>query len=402
MAIEYHSAVFDGQSTQTPEINKFLEKQWRLPKFAPDIKLKYHRDYMDARGSGLGYALRWLGTQINIVDPVITRAFPSYVQSLVRGLIHIYRSPKAGFMQRQWNKAANVMDDSRAEEFLKNSSRAGATSHRAFADHFRLGLYEPEIGSIKIKKHGLAGYHISEARSIRFVADVPYDLVLFVGCGADHVAPYRPPEDNVVARGLVKSGSSSVTLAPISSERYISTANLRWFKIGLYLPDKGAHMMMEPATRDYYMRITGRAHGGYNADEDIYWHLSGWERALEAAKIPAWFIKKSLPAVGKKLITLATGADTSSDAASVDKRWRHDQQMKEDGAGDKEADYATYAKAVWNGETGKFNRKSIVPPNYCFVKFNCLLYVRVVVVNPPDLPEFKPARWKEARSFKQA
>ncbi len=400
MPIEVHSDTFDGQSTQGPEIKKFLGRRWRFPYFSEDAKWKYHRGYMDAKGSGIGYALRWLGTQISIGEPTILREFPSYPQSVVHGLIHVYRSPHAGFMQRQWNKAANVLDDSRAEEFLRNSRRAGATGHRAFAEWFRLGIYEPSINTVKIKSHGLAGYHLNSARAIRFVADVPYDLVLFVGCRPEEPAPDRPPEDNVIARGLVNG--DGVTLAPVSEDRYISTAKLRWFKVGLYVPDAIARMMMDPATLKYYLRITGRAYGeeNYNQDEDIYWHLSGWERALEAAKIPMWVVKKGVPTVAKKLVGAVTGVDTASDVKASDKRWRQDEQMRGDGAGDSEAGLSTYSSAVWNGTSKHFNRKSIVPPNYCFVKFNCLLYLRVVVVNPPDAPEFKAARFKEAKSFR--
>lgn len=400
MPIEVHSDSFDGQSTQGPEIKKFLGRRWRFPFFCEDAKWKYHRGYMTAKGSGIGHALQWLGNQVSITDPVIKRTFPSYLQSVIHGLIHKYRAPNAGFMQRQWNKAANVLDDSRAEEFLRNSRRSGATTHRAFAEWFRLGIYEPSITTVKIKNHGLAGYHINSARAIRFVADVPYDLVLFMGVNPVEDAPDRPPEDNVIARGLVNG--DGVTLAPISEDRYISTAKLRWFKVGLYVPDKIARMMMEPATLKYYMQITGRAYGeeNYNEKDDIYWHLSGWERALEAAKIPMWAVKQGIPAVAKKAAGALTGLDSSADVRASDKRWRQDEQMRRDGAGDSEAGLGTYASAVWNGTTKHFNRKSIVPPNYCFVKFNCLLYLRLVAVNPPDLPEFKAARFKEAKSFK--
>ncbi|HEY1791002.1 MAG TPA: hypothetical protein VGJ73_22830, partial [Verrucomicrobiae bacterium] len=303
------SNTFDGQSTQTPAINNFLDAQWRLPIFSK--QWKYHRGYADAAGNGFAYARNWLGTKVGVTDPVITHEIPSYVQSVIRGLIHLYRSPTAGFMTRQWNKAANTRDDGRAEGFLWNSMCAGATRDRGFANWFRLGLYEPDRRNITIKKHGLDSFHISEARSIRFVADVPYQLVVFVG--RDQPGKARPPE--AIAYGLVKpdGGFAPVPAANKNRPYDMASAEHRWFKVGLYVPDGIALPMMNDRTRDFYMKITGRARGegSYNPNEDIYWHLPGWERALEALKIPGWAVKKlvlkAVPGAVTKGIGLVAG-----------------------------------------------------------------------------------------------
>ncbi len=386
MTNEILSNVFDGQSTQAPEINNFLGNQWRLPFFAKDLKLKYHRGYMDASGNGLTYARHWLGTKIGVTDPVITHEIPDYAQSVVRGLIHIYRSPKAGFMTRQWNKAANARDDGRAEGFLWTSMRRGATRARGFASWFRLGLYEPKRTTLTIRKHGLGGLHISEARSIRFFSDVPHQLVLFVGRDPRSGDLARPPE--VIAHGLVKP-DGGFDLAPRPGLTYTTPSRVRWFKIGLYVPDPEAHSMMDNETKNFYMRITGRAggEGNYNPNEDIYWHLPGWERALEAAKIPGWALKKlalkAVPGAVTKGVGLLAGTTIPMDKPmGPNQNWRHEKAMQDDGAGNTEAGPATYARAVWYGESHDFNRKSIVPPNYCFVKFNSLLSVKVVVMTP--------------------
>ena len=66
MADETFSEAFDGQSTQTPEINNFLGAQWRLPVFSDDAQWKYHRGYMDAAGNGFTYARNWIATKISI------------------------------------------------------------------------------------------------------------------------------------------------------------------------------------------------------------------------------------------------------------------------------------------------------------------------------------------------
>jgi hypothetical protein len=386
MANEILSNAFDGQSTQTPEINNFLGAQWRLPFFAADMQWKYHRGYMDASGNGFTYARNWLGTKIGVTNPVITHEIPDYVQSVVRGLIHLYRSPKASLLKRGWNAAANARDDGRAEGFLWTSMRKGATRERGFANWFRLGMYEPKRATLTIKKHGLGGLHISDARSIRFYTDVPYDLVLFVGQDPKPGAKATPPQ--VIAHGLVKP-DGGFDLAPRPGLTYLTPAKVRWFKTGLYVPDPEAHSIMDHDTKSFYMRITGRARGegNYDPNQDIYWNLPGWERALEALKIPGWAVKKlalkAVPGTITKGVGLLTGTTIPMDKPmGPGQNWRHEKAMQDDGAGDTEAGPATYARAVWYGQAHDFNRKSIVPPNFCFVKFNCLLSVKVVVMAP--------------------
>ena len=382
MANEILSSAFDGQSTQAPEINDFLGRLYRVPFFSAHLRWKYHRGYMDAAGNGFTYARNWLGTKIGVTNPVITHEIPDFAQSVVRGLIHMYRSPKAGLMKRAWNSAANARDDGRADGFLWTSMCKGATRTRGFANWFRLGLYEPDRKTLIIKKHGLGGIHLSEARSIRFFSDVPYQLVLFVG-RPGHAS--GPPE--VIAHGLVKP-DGGFDMAPRPGLTY-NSSKVRWFKIGLYVPDPEAHSMMDNETKNFYMRITGRARGegSYSPDEDIYWHLPGWERALEAAKIPGWAVKKlalkAVPGAITKGISLATGTTIPVDKPmGPGMNWRQEVAMQGNGAGDTEAGPATYARAVWHGEARDFNRKSIVPPNYCFVKFNALLSVKVVLMTP--------------------
>src|SRR5215469_5284237 len=310
MGTKNPTAAFDGQSTQGPEISNFLDATWRLPYFAAELDWKYNRRYLHASGYGVGYALRYIGTKINFVNPVITQEIPPNVQSLIRGLIHIYRAPNAGFLTRQWNKAANAWDDERAENFLKSARRDGASRQRGFADWFKLGLVEPRLKTITIKKHGLSSYHFNEARTIRFVADVPYTLVLYEGRGPKQELPPNPPEKNVIARGLLKDDGTVVPdpSLPADHPSYnMATADVRWFKMGLYVPDHVARWRMEPGTRDYYMRITGRGGPEYNRDQDVYWHLSGFERVLEAAKIPGWLVKTAVKKAAGGVITKGIG-----------------------------------------------------------------------------------------------
>jgi len=389
MDVKNPSPVFDGHSTQVPEINNFLEAEWRLPMYMK--ALKYHRGYVGAGGNGITYARNWLGTKFGITDPVVKHQFPSYAQSIIRGLIHVYRKPTAGFAKRQWDKAANVLDDSRAADFLKIGRRGAAPARNTPADWFKLRLLEPKPPEIKVWKHGLSSFYANEARNIRFAANIPYQLVLMVGRGAEQIPPDLA-EYNVIARALVTSDATLPQAQdPTGGDRYnMAVADVRWFKIGLYVPDHVVLQMMEPHTKSYYRRITGRARGdgdaNYNAKEDIYWHLSGWERALEAAKIPGWVVKTAVTRATPGLLIKGVGY-LAKTAINIDKpigpnrNFRNDVAMRGDGAGDIEAHPGTYAMAVWNGTTDSFNRKSIVPPNFCFVKFNAVLYITVIAVN---------------------
>ncbi|HUA60283.1 MAG TPA: hypothetical protein VML19_16090 [Verrucomicrobiae bacterium] len=370
---------FDGQSTRDSQIHTFLERQWRLPNFAK--RWKYHRSYMDAAGTGMSYALNWLATQVSIVDPVVTHELPPYLQSLVKGLIHIYRTPKAGLLQQAWNAAANILDDDRAASFVNQHGINGASRKIAYADWFRLAMYEPSTQDIKIKKYGIAG--VSEnraARWVRFAAEVPYELVLFVGKGDPLDAPDRLTDENMLSRALVNSGGT-VPLSRLEWDH--GWNNHRWFKVGHYVPHQAAKMMMEPVTRDHYLRITGFSTGQYNPDNDVYWRIRGEERALEVAKIPYLALKRALkPWVIAQAVLAGTGISLAPDAYRPTERpMNYDERMRKAGAGDSDAGFITYATTAWNGYTDKFNRKSIVPPGYCFVKFNTLLYLRVVAVN---------------------
>jgi hypothetical protein len=354
----------DGQSTTVSEIENILNYSWRLPDFARNFR--YHRGYTDVRGDGVAYAVRWIASKVSIVDPTIKHDFPSETTSLVKGLIHLYRTPKAGLAKQAWNAVANVMDDSKANDFLSRYQKAGSTQKRAFADWFRIGLYEAPTPTVVIKTHELDSFYFNESRNIRFYANVDYKLVLFVGLNPIREAPLDLSSQNTLAVGRV----------PFD----------RWFKIGMYVPDKLALRMMDAKTRGIYLDMTGR---GIAGRPDTYWRLSGWERALEAAKIPYWFLKEGAKEAAKIGVNKGVGMFTQAAVrpdpppSRYPTGWREDQLMKDDGAGNFKAGPQTYAKAVWNGRTEFFNRKSVVPPGFCFVKFNCYLNVAVVGVNIP-------------------
>ena len=89
-------------------------------------------------------------------------------------------------------------------------------------------------------------------------------------------------------------------------------------------------------------------------------------------------------AIAKGVLAL-TGPSMTPDIRKPTVRlWSQEKQMMDStGAGHGEAGFISYVTAMRNGETDKFNRKSIVRPWYGFVKFNCLLYLRVVRVNHP-------------------
>jgi hypothetical protein len=189
--------------------------------------------------------------------------------------------------------------------------------------------------------------------------------VLFVGRNPIREAPVDLSSENVLALGRVPTD--------------------RWFKIGMYVPDKLALRMMDPKTRGIYLDMTGR---GMRGHPDTYWHLSGWERALEAAKIPYWLMKDGAKEAAKIGVSKTVGMFTQPSVhvnppSRSPGLWREEQLMKDHGSGDRSAGPESYAKAMWNGQTEMFNRKSIVPPGFCFVKFNCWLNVAVVGVNVP-------------------
>jgi hypothetical protein len=349
-----HTSVIDGQSTTVPELTQFLDKARRLPELASDWK--YHRGYMHAQGSNpVEKAAYWVGNQLSIVDPTIEFQLPFGVQSLVKGIIHHFRARKSGVkatLKSAYNSVANAVDDSSAGDFLKKYGSAGWNDDKnRDLTWFRLALYEQEAPSISHQPL----YTVLDpdpARDYRFYGDLAYALVIFTGKGSP---PAQPPT-------WVNGGRDARALArgPAMTDR--------WFKVGQYVPDDMAVRWMAFDTKAHYMRITGRV-PGY---EDTYWHLSGWERFKEGAKAVGETVGKvalkAAPTVLKAAFGGSGGVSTGSPSAPPS-RWQ-EQRLMDSGAGDSTAGPATYARAMWHGEARDFNRKSIVPPGYCFVKFN--------------------------------
>jgi hypothetical protein len=86
---------------------------------------------------------------------------------------------------------------------------------------------------------------------------------------------------------------------------------------------------------------------------------------------------KAAPAVLKAAFGAGSSGVTTGSPTLIRGHWMEDRLM-DGGAGDSTAGPATYARAMWHGHTTDFNRKSIVPPGFCFVKFNGRLNLAVV------------------------
>jgi hypothetical protein len=354
----------DGQSTTVSELQSFLDQARRLPELASDFK--YHRGYMHAQGNNLGSQFLYgIANKLSIVDPTITFQLPFQAVALAKGIIHHFRKRQggaAGKLRAAYNTVANVYDDDKAETFLKaHGAAAWKDDKNRDLTWFRLALYEEEAPAISHQ----ALYTMlnpDPARDYRFLADLRYCLVIFAGKGTP---PGRPPTwiDLHAYRG------AALACGPVQSDR--------WFKVGQYVPDESAVKWMQFDTKAHYMRITGRV-PGY---ADTYWHLSGWERFKEGAKMVGETVGKVAikagPAIVKTVVGGGGGITTGSPASGVRSHWQ-EQRLMESGAGDSTVGPGSYARAMWHGHTTDFNRKSIVPPGFCFVKFNGRLDLALV------------------------
>jgi len=357
---------FDGQSTQVAPLNEFLEEGRRLPELAAGFK--YHRGYLHAQGNHwASQAIHAIGNKLSIVDPTIKFQLPFEVTSLVKGLIHHYRARKQGAgakLRSAYNAVANAYDDGLAGTFLSAHGRAGWNEEKnRDLTWFMLGLYEEEAPAIAHKAL-FTVFDPDAARDFRFYANLNYCLVVFAGKGKP---PTRPPTwiDLDAYRG-----APALACGPAQTDR--------WFKVGQYVPDGQAVQWMTFDTKAHYMRITGRVPGF----QDSYWNLSGWERFKEGAKAFTEAVGKVAIKAGPAVAKAAFGGFsdsgiTTGSPALMRGHWREDQLM-DGGAGDTTAGPGTYARAMWYGHTTDFNRKSIVPPGYCFVKFNGFINVAVV------------------------
>jgi hypothetical protein len=360
---------FNGQSTTVPELMSFADEARRLPELAAGFK--YHRGYLHAQGNNVvSQAIYAIGNKLSFIDPTIKFQLPFHVVSLAKGIIHHYRARQSGVgakLRSAYNAVANVVDDDNASTFLK---KHGGASWKEEANRdmtwFMLALYEEEAPTIY--HHALfTVFSPDAARDYRFFADINYCLVIFTGKGRP---PTRPPTwiDLSTYRG-----PPALACGPAMDER--------WFKVGQYVPDGEAVKWMYFDTKAHYMRITGRVPGF----QDSYWHLSGWERFKEGGKAFTEAVGtvalRAAPAVLKTAFGGSSGVTTGS-PAGVPSRWQ-EQRLMQSGAGDSTAGPATYARAMWHGHTTDFNRKSIVPPGYCFVKFNGQINLAVVRNDPP-------------------
>jgi hypothetical protein len=357
----------DGQSTTVPELTGFLDRPRRLPELAAGYK--FHRGYLHAQGnSSLEQAVYWIGQQLNIVDPTIEFQIPSDVVSLIKGVIHTFRA-KQSTLKAAYNAVANVMDDNRASSFLVSRGKADWKSDKnKNLTWFMLGLYEEEAPVIRHRPL-FSVLAPDPARDIRFFADLQYAIVIFTGSGRP---PARPPTW-IDLGAHQRGGGGALASGQVLDER--------WFKVGQYVDDDTARKWMAFDTKAHYMRITGRV-PGY---EDTYWHLSGWERFKEGTKAVGEGLGRGALKVGPTILKSALGGHSgisTGSPPSVPSRWQ-EQRLMDSGAGDSAAGPATYARAMWHGHTTDFNRKSIVPPGHCFVKFNGWLDVSVV---RSDLP----------------
>jgi hypothetical protein len=359
-----NTPVFDGQSTTVSELTAFLDEQRRLPELASNFK--FHRGYLHAQGNNLASQLMYgIANKLSIVDPTIKFVLPMHLVSLAKGLIHRYRAKQSGAaakLRAAYNALANVIDDDHAATFLEANGRAGWNDDKnKNLTWFRLAFYEEEAPAISHK----ALYTMTApdpARDFRFYADLAYCLVIFTGKGTP---PARPPTwiDLDAYRGPPALACGA-------------TQEDRWFKVGQYVPDEQAVRWMQFDTKAHYMRITGRV-PGY---EDSYWHLSGWERFKEGAKMAGEAVGKLAIKAGPVIVKSAFGGSsgmTTGSPSGVPSYWK-EQSLMDGGAGDSTAGPATYARAMWHGHTTDFNRKSIVPPGFCFVKFNARLNLAVV------------------------
>jgi hypothetical protein len=359
------SPVFDGQSTTVASLMSFTDEARRLPELASDFK--YHRGYLHAQGNNaVSKAVYAIGNKLSFIDPTIKMQLPFHVVSLAKGIIHHFRARQSGIgakLRSAYNAVANVVDDDNASTFLRAHGAAGWNEEKnRDLTWFSLGLYEEEAPAISHK----ALFTVLDpdpARDYRFYADLAYCLVIFAGKGQ---TPARPPTwiDLESYRG-----APALACGPAQSER--------WFKVGQYVPDGTAVKWMTFDTKAHYMRITGRV-PGYS---DNYWHLSGWERFKEGTKMVTEAVGtvalRAAPVVLKTALGGGDSGITTGSPAGVPSRWR-EQRLMDGGAGDSTAGPATYARAMWHGHTTDFNRKSIVPPGYCFVKFNGLINLAMV------------------------
>jgi hypothetical protein len=333
---------FGGQSTHDPKLEEFLEHSWRLPEIARSYT--YHRSYEAG-----GY---W-------DNPSVRRTLPVAVTPPIKGLIHHYRRTGSGFgaaAKAALNTVVNVFDDACARQFLES---AGASKQGGFADWFSLMLWEPRsLPTIHYRvqrtRHDLWVPSIEDARDTRFYADVPIQLVLYVG--RNPIMPVFPPDQCQPAqiKGRVYYSQA------FSMERNRS----RWFKIGCYVPETEAKAVMDGEARNHYRQIEEWYH-------KLHWYERGKELAAAAAPGAIKLARGFLTGFAGGDVDLPRGSPAMPRLAD---------RGPQGARGEAEPGTLDHLQRLWYGDTHSFNRKNLPPPGYVFVKFNCILETIIVGV----------------------
>ncbi|MCA9727948.1 MAG: hypothetical protein R3E12_19290 [Candidatus Eisenbacteria bacterium] len=344
--VHWMNGTSDGKSTQDAAFTTFFDKAHLLPTFAEDREFRYHRDYEHCLAGP-----QWIPDVLKVgADKSPLYRLPGSIVSTVRGLVHHYRKGRSGIggaLRGAYNAVANAEDDQRASLFLQHCSSGPTGTGSVDADWFHVELAEPDSKVARIRHQELGGYNPSNPyRLIRFHCDLEYDLRLFVGKGiapsvANHGPDFRPGD--VKASGQTPMG--------------------RWFKMGWYVPQVFARARMAPDTYHLFMQMIGLEERPDGTTLDNYWRLNKWERTKEASKAVAAFPKFMKDRKGDAVRALYESHTGSA------------HPLRGDSSG---ASSATYAAAAFQGETRRFNRKTIPPRGWVFVKYNTFVKISVV------------------------
>jgi len=195
------------------------------------------------------------------------------------------------------------------------------------AEWIVIALCEPT--RVSIRHAALHAAHGDDAmQSVRFVADMPYRLVMLAGSGVPDALEER----------LRRAAATAMDASEAAGADADADADVDWFRIGLCLPDAEAMGQMRSDAAHFYRWITGRLGGD---SRDRYWRLEEWEQYTEAGRVHGIVVPELLGQAG-----VAIAAEPLARCAGE----------------------PTFGASRWPTLHRRHDRRPLVPPGYCFVE----------------------------------
>lgn len=345
----------------TGDLTRFLGRVRRLPGGARTSGV-HHVSPRAAQPLALLRMLRALQGRLVVVNPAAAVCLPLPTTSLVRGLVqHLTaRAPIAPpaaprddvpLPLHPTHSAVNTSPAADARLMLEaRRVRAFLARHPSTTalgtdwDWCAVGLGEPRASVIGAQPP--AGGVAAAGTSTEFVAELPYRLVLVVGRGA------APAPQEIGERVRAAVAQPALTTDEVMR-------GTPWFSTDVLLPDDEALARMDMSAAATYRRLTGRSDG--EGAVDAYWHLSSWERYVEAGRVaghvsPAFIARR--PVV----------------ARSTRPAWDADVAYVSSGA-------VAHQAAL----TPRHDVGFLIPPGYCLLRCHATLAVQVIAAPDEEL-----------------